>query len=273
MAGHGCAWAQCSRPVEAPVAPIGLGVTVSGSQVAGIYPEVVRELAGKHGCEVRFTPVPRARQEMLMENGHADLLLPASRSSKRDAWGDFVPLTQARPAVISLRGRRLFVADLGQVLARRELRVAVVRGFDFGETYRAALSQLRAAGRLVEEVDASAVARVLQAGMADLTVMTPTILWGALQGDERLRPLLPELRIDALQDLDWSDSGVYLSRQALGADDRRRLAALFMEAQQSGRIWTLTQEAYGTLNLDGWMRPAPRSLSAAKPSRPAPSSP
>jgi len=273
LAASASAWAQCSRAIEAPVAPIGLGVTVSGNQVAGIYPTVVRELAGKHGCDVRFTPVPRARQEMLMENGHADLLLPASRSSKRDAWGDFVPLTQARPAVISLRGRRVFVADLGQVLARRELRVAVVRGFDFGEPYRAALAQLRPAGRLVEEVDASAVARVLQAGMADLTVMTPTILWGALQGDERLRPLLPELRIDALQDLDWSDSGVYLSRQALSPDDRRRLGALFMDAQQSGRIWALTQEAYGSLPLEGWMRPVPAPVSATKPSRRGPSSP
>lgn len=267
--------AQCSRPIEAPVAPIGLGVTVAGGQVAGVYPTVMRELGAKHGCEIRFSPVPRARQEMLLENGRADLLVPASRSTKRDAWGQFVPLVQVRPAVISLRGRPLHVANLGQVLARRELRVAVVRGFDFGEPYRAALAQLRQGRRLVEEVDAAAVARVLQADIADLTVMTPTILWGALQGDERLRPLLAELRIDALEDLAWAEAGVYLSRQSLPEADRQRLSALFQEAQQSGRVWALTVEAYAGLPLEGWMRPvaAGAGVNAAKPSRPAPSSP
>lgn len=267
--------AQCSRPLLAPVAPIGLGVTVDGPQVAGVYPTVLREWAVQQGCSLQFSPVPRARQELLLENGHADLMVPASRSAKRDAWGDFVPLLQARPAAISLGGRRLNLTDLGQVQARKELRVAVVRGFDFGERYRDTVAQLRQAGRLVEEVDAVAVARVLQAGMADLTVMTPTIMWGALQGDERLRPLADRLRVDALQDFDWSDSGVYLSRLTLSESERRRLGQELRDGRLHQRVWALTVEAYAGLPLEGWMRPVPASapLSEARPSRRAPSSP
>jgi len=268
------AQARCSRPLQAPVAPIGLGVTVEGGQVGGVYPTVLREWAVQQGCELQFSPVPRARQELLLENGHADLMIPASRSSRRDAWGDFVPLLQARPAAISLGGRRLYLSDLDQVLARKELRLAVVRGFDFGERYREVLAQLRQAGRLVEEVDAVAVARVLQAGMADLTVMTPTIMWGALQGDDRISPLAEQLRVDALQDFDWSETGVYLSRQALAEPDRRHLMQMFRDPRLSQRVWTLTVEAYAGLPLEGWMRPVPTPpLSAAKPSRRGPSSP
>ncbi len=248
----GWAQAQCSRTMRAPVAPVGLSVIVSDEQVSGVYPDLLR---GLPGCDFLFTPVPRARLEAMFESGHADVLIPASRTQRRDKWGFFVPLIYSRATVISLGGERAPVRSLQDLRERRQLRVALVRGFDFGEPYQALVKDLRAQGRLSFDVDAVGVARMLNGGLADVTIMAPSIFVGALHGDERVRFLIDRVRYEALDELPWSDSGAYISKTAVSEQDRAVLAEALDRAAKSGAVWKAFQSYYPRGSLTDSIKP------------------
>ncbi|MFO1250821.1 MAG: hypothetical protein U1E77_06685 [Inhella sp.] len=104
--------------------------------ISGAYPLLLQQLATQ-GCRFVFQPVPRAPPERLFETGAADLIVPATHSERRDAYGEFVPLILSRPAAVSLQSRRApQLHSTAELLARKELRVVVVRGFDFGAPYQ-----------------------------------------------------------------------------------------------------------------------------------------
>lgn len=254
LMGGEAAWA-CSRPLQVPVAAVGVSVVARGERVEGAYPSLLRELGREHGCEFRFSLMPRARIERMFETGQADLLVPATRSDRRDRWGDFVPLVQSRAVALGLLAGRAPVRSLAELIASPGLRVAVVRGYDFGPAYRAALQQLQAQRRLVLEQDPRGVARALHLGMADITVMTPSILLGLLDMDPQLQALRPRLRIEPLDELPWSEAGFYLSRQSLGPSDRQRLRQLLEQARDSGAVWRALLAHYPDGSMDGALKP------------------
>jgi polar amino acid transport system substrate-binding protein len=248
--------AQCSRPMRVPVAPIGLSVQTAGDTVSGLYPDLLRQLADKNGCVMAFSVVPRARQEAMFESGSADLLVPATRTERRDGHGTFVPMVSSRAVLISLQSERANVGSVAELLARKELRVVVVRGYDYGPAYQGMLKQLGRQGRLLQAADPVSAARMLAAGMAELTVMTSTIFTGALQGDARVRPLLERLRFEAVEELPWGESGIYVSsKAALDGADRALMLELLERSARSDAVWRAFQRYYPPASLTESIRP------------------
>ena len=239
----GAARADCSRPIRVPVAPIGLSVVTTGGEVSGVFPEVLRKIAAETGCQFNFVVVPRARVEAMFAGGSGDVLVPATRTAQRDVHGDFVPMMRSRALLISLASDRAPIESLADLADRRELRVAVVRGFDYGEPYQQLLRTLKAQRRLVVEADPAAVVRTLERSLADVTLMAPSILAGTLLQDARTRPLLDRLRLEPMAELGWGDSGVYLSRH-LPAKDREVLADALERSAKSGAAWKTVQKHY-----------------------------
>ncbi len=237
------AQAGCSRSIRVPVAPIGLSVVTSGGAVSGVYPDVLRRIEADTGCRFEFSVVPRARLEAMFISGQADLLMPASRTPAREGRGQFVPLVKARPVLISLASDRPAVTTLQELLERRDLRVALVRGFDYGDAYQQLMTRLKEQQRLVMEADVGAVARAMERGLADVTLMVPSIFTGTLQQDSRTRALLERLRYEPLSDMGWGDSGIYLSPQ-LPPTDRELLAEMLDKAARSGLFWKTVQRHY-----------------------------
>lgn len=220
-AGLAQAWAgDCSRDIAVPVSSSGASVQVEGTRVGGIYPDLLRGAGGRNGCNFVFSVVPRARQVAMYKAGKADLLVPASRTPSRDLAGTFVPMIGHRAMLISVAGQLAPIPGAKQLLERRELRVAVVRGFDYGEEYTALVNELAKQGRLFTEVDVVAVARLLHAGSADLTIMGPTLMAGAIRRDQRVNGLQDRLRMEAIPELPWQDSGAYVSHALPPADQR-----------------------------------------------------
>ncbi|MFZ6874351.1 substrate-binding periplasmic protein [Undibacterium sp. Di27W] len=231
------AQAACSRVINAPVAPLGLSVIINGDAITGIYPEILRGLSSRESCQFQFSAVPRARLELMFENGQADILFPAIRTAKRDEHGIFVPMIYTRATVISLQSARPTIRSQQELLEQKNLKVAVVRGFDYGEGYQAILSELNKQGRLIVEADAVSVARIMKAGAADVSIMAPYIFAGAVQGDARVEYMADKLRFEPLPELGWGDSGIYLSRKSLTQDDRNALQELMERAARSGLVW------------------------------------
>ena len=205
------AWADCSRPIRVPVAPIGMSVVTSGGEVSGIYPDLLRKVSAETGCQFDFVVVPRARVEAMFAASGADALVPATRTSQRDLHGDFIPMMKARAMLISISSDRAPVESLAELGERRELRVAVVR--------------------------------TLERNLADVTVMAPSILAGTLLQDSKTRPLLDRLRLEAMTELNWTDSGIYLSRH-LPAKDREVLGDALERNSRSGTVWKALQKHY-----------------------------
>lgn len=246
---------QCSRVINVPVSPTGLSVTVGTDGVGGVYPDILRGLSAKEGCSFAFSVVPRARQEVMFETGKADLLIPASRTPRRDEHGLFVPLIYNRATLISMASDRPPLRSLQELLERRELRVALVRGYDYGDAYQEAVRQLGRQGRLTLDVDANSIARKLAADMADVTIMAPSILVGAMVGDARVEQLTDRLRYEPVPELPWGDSGAYISKTAVSAEDRAVLRELLEGATKSGAIWKAFLRYYPPGSLKESIRP------------------
>jgi polar amino acid transport system substrate-binding protein len=249
------AQAGCSRPIHAPMAPIGRSVFAGPDGPGGVYPEILRSVEAREGCSFVLSIVPKARQEAMFENGKADLLIPAVRTARRDQLGVFVPLTFNRATLISLASERPALASMQELLARRELRVALVRGFDYGEAYQQLARELERQGRLVQEVDPNGVARLLKAGMADATVMAPSILLGAIHGDARVQQLSDKLRYEPLAELPWGDSGAYISRRSVSSADQAALRDLLERLLRSGTLWKSFQQHYPPGSLADSVKP------------------
>ncbi|MFZ6777933.1 substrate-binding periplasmic protein [Undibacterium sp. Ji83W] len=231
------AQAACSRVINAPVTSLGFSVIVNGDSVTGIYPDIFRSLSSKETCQFQFSAVPRARLEVMFENGQADVLFPAIRTPRRDELGFFIPLIYTRATLVSLQSARPVIHNQQELLEQKNLKVVVVRGFDYGEAYQAIIAELQKQGRLVVESDTVSAARVLKAGMADLSIMAPYIFAGAVQGDVRVEDMVDKLRFDPLPELPWSDSGIYLSKKSLSQDDRNALQDMMERAARSGVVW------------------------------------
>ncbi|GAB2837940.1 hypothetical protein GCM10027277_00980 [Pseudoduganella ginsengisoli] len=248
MAAHAQTLAQpsCTREIQVPVAPIGMSVTqLENGAVGGIYPEIFQHATAKAGCKFVYSIVPRARLEVLFEMGKADLLVPASRTPARDKHGTFVPMIGHRATLLSLAGgTRAPLTSAQDLLDRKELRVAVVRGYDFGEQYQWLVRELSRQGRLYQETDTVAIARLMQAGAIDVTIMGPTTFLGAVQRDARVAALADKLRVEPIAELPWSWSGIYISRHSLSPEDQATLRDLMERIAKSPAILEAFQHTY-----------------------------
>jgi polar amino acid transport system substrate-binding protein len=250
------AHAGCSRPIEVPMAPVGLSVTFDGERAGGLYPTLMRELGKAIDCQFQFQRVPRARLQKMFESGQADVMLPAAQAPSRDAHGEFVPIVQVRVSLVTLTRELPPPRSLAELLSKRSYKVAVVRGFTFGPAYDQALATLHAQHRLVEEPDSAGVARALRQGLAQVTIMTAHIFLGTLKQEPDLQPLVGQVLVEPLAELGWAESGLYLSRQLSDAD-RHTLRTAVRQAVRSGRVWQMLTDTYPAGSLNSSVRPLP----------------
>lgn len=255
LAGNLAQAAGCSRAINTPLAALGLSVMIDGDAINGIYPEILRNNQSKETCMFTLSAVPRARQELLFETGKADILLPASKTPRRDELGVFVPLTSSRAALISLNTDRAPVRTLKELLEARDLKLALVRGYDYGPAYQELIAELTRQGRLRMESDPVSVARLMKAGVVNATVMAPTILAGTITEDERVRDLADKLRYEPIEELPWLGNGLYLSKTALSEPDRQALLEFFERIAKSGAVWKGFQQFYDPSVLKVGLKP------------------
>jgi len=251
------AQAECSRPLQVPVAVIGQAVTVTdGGQVGGIFPELLRAEASKAGCVLEFQVVPRSRLEKLFEVGQADLLLPARRSTRRDEYGHFVPMIRSRAMLLAIKSRVPSLHSTAELLRKRELRVGVVRGYDYDESYQVLVKQLAEQQRLTEATDPVSLARMLDAGTIHVAVVTPTAVTGALRASGKWAYLVERLHTIAVDELPWGESGAYVTRHAALSDaDRQHVREMLEHIAKSGAAWRQFQHYFPEANLGESVRP------------------
>lgn len=248
------AQAACSKVMNTPMAPTGLGVTTDGETISGIYPEILRSNQSKETCMFALSAVPRARLELLFETGKADILIPATKTTRRDELGNFVPLSYSRATLISLNNERPAIQTVQGLLEARDIKVALVRGYDYGPAYQTLVAELTRQERLVWQSSPIDVARLLKSGSVQATVIAPTILAGTITEDERVRDLADKLRFEALDELPWVGNGAYISK-AVSDADRQELLEFFDRVAKSGAVWKGFQQYYAPHVLKFGLKP------------------
>lgn len=248
------AQAACSKVMNTPLAPSGQGVTIDGSSISGIYPDILRSNQSKETCLFALSAVPRARQELLFENGTADVLIPATKTARRDEMGTFVPLSSSRAILISIQSERPAIKSIKELLDQKDIKLTLVRGYDYGPAYQDMAAELSRQGRLQWEADPLTVARLLKSGSVQATVMAPTILAGTITEDERVRDLSDKLRYEALDELPWASNGAYISK-GLAEADRQALLEFFDRVAKSGAVWKGFQQFHAPHVLKFGLKP------------------
>ncbi len=97
------------------------------------------------------------------------------------------------------------------------------------------MAELARQNRLFVEVDVVAVARLLSAGSADVTIMGPTLMAAAIRRDARIHGMQEKLRIEAIPELPWHASGAYVSH-ALKPEDRQALTDMLEKVGKSNQV-------------------------------------
>lgn len=235
--------AACSRIIQVPVTAIGYSIIIQAEAVSGIYADLLREVE-KDGCQFHFTTVPRARLEIMFKAGTADLLLPSTRTPQRDELGLLIPLIKSRATIISLSSDRPAITSAQDILLRKDLRLVLVRGFDFGSAYRTLVEEMTQQGRVILEADVVSVARMLKVSNNYISIMAPSIIVGAIKDDARVQNLHDKFRFEPIDELPWDDAGIYISNTSLDKADREYLQNALSRAAKSGVAWQSFKRYY-----------------------------
>jgi polar amino acid transport system substrate-binding protein len=118
-------------------------------------------------------------------------------------------------------------------------------------------------GRLRLESNPAAVVRLLQDGLSDVALLTPITVHGAITTDARLKGMDGRVRFEALPELMWHRSGIYLSRK-LPAADLALLEKGIRDADKAGTLLQAYKRTYpphifalGTRPLSSVAQPVP----------------
>jgi len=261
--------AGCSRPIVAPASALGKMVVVDkdSGAVSGIYPELLREQGRKAGCTFDFPVVPRARAELMLRTGQADLLLGATAGPERLRWGDYIPMVGTEWRLVSKVGTTP-PSSVVALTAMSGIRFNAVRGFNYGAAYQAMLAALDRRGDLELVADAQVVAAKMLAGRADYTYMPSNTFVGALEAlglDKAHRAVFQYTRLDGIAS---STSGVYLSKK-LAPADARQVAAVLLALRANNSLLARARAVYTPQEMSS-IFPLPASLPAlsSRPQQP-----
>ncbi len=246
--------AACSRVIQAPVSAMGASIIIRGDVVSGIYADLLREIA-KDGCQFNFVIVPKARSDFMLKTGSADLLLSATRTQQRDELGLFIPLVKVRTTVISLASDRPALTSAQDILLRKDLRLFLVRGFDFGPAYRNLVAEMTQQGRVSLEADVVSVARMLQLSNNHISIMVPSTIVATVKDDARVQDLHDKFRFEPIDELPWGEVGIYVSNTSLDKADQEYLQNILMRAAESGIAWQSFKRHYSADLLEVSFRP------------------
>lgn len=130
----------------------------------GLAPALLREMAGELGEQLRFELHPWARAQRMVELGQADILIGPYRTAEREQRFAFAAEPFYRDHLVFFAQRDRVALWQGDYAALRGRRLAVVRGWTYGNRFETAREYLQPT--TVESVRNGL--RMLAAGRIDL---------------------------------------------------------------------------------------------------------
>ncbi|MBR7799782.1 transporter substrate-binding domain-containing protein [Undibacterium fentianense] len=237
-------FANCSRPIQVPVAISGYIVMYRDHQFSGMIPDFLSLIEQKSNCRFTYIHVPKNRQEIMFERGEADLLIATVKTDRRQKIGDFIPFIKLRPTLISVESGQAPIHRFRDLLQRKELKLVVVRAYDYGPEYRSIVEAMHLQKRLIVETDSVSVARLMRGNPHYVTIMTPTLFYGMVQTEQRLEGMAGKVRYETVTELDWIESGIYVSKTSLKSSEQNFLKSQIERLATTDAIWKAYLQHY-----------------------------
>lgn len=241
--------ANCSREIQVPIPSLNTSnKTITGELKRDEFSAhvilLMDGLGEKLGCTFKYILVPKARQEYLFENGKADILFLATKTAKRDEFGQLLSLFQIRPAIISNKSIHSSILSLKSIKEDQNIRLVLVRGSDYGNEYQALIELIDKQKRVSYEADAFSVARMMSFNKNVVTIMGPSIFEDVLSSEKALSSLINNIQYDEISEFPWTDVGIYISNFSLEEKDSTYLKQHLPIFLGNDRIWTWLQKKY-----------------------------
>lgn len=205
----------CSKTMRIAVSPQSPALNVNRqNQVSGILSDFFSSLEDSTACRFSWDFVPRARAIHYLKHGLTDIVF-AIRTDERDQYAEFIPLLEFYPSLVvmndAVRGE-----DQEHLLEQEQLRFGFIRGYDFGKDYLEFVERSKLAKRGVEFIEIEDVARRMDSGQINASIMPATVFVQAAQD------ILLDKKIQAIPLNQFSKAkvGIYLSHHAVKAEDR-----------------------------------------------------
>lgn len=244
--GAAAAPAGCKRSIVVATSQVGRAMTVGADNtVRGAVKDFLDLISQRTGCTFSYVPVSRARAWTLVASGRADMVPAASQSHERNRMAQFIATHQVRPMLISLDREQPAFGSIDELL-RARLRVAVVRGYDFGAAYRSAVGELERQGRLHSATDPQAVAALLKTGAVHAALLPPSAFADAAE----FHQLASRLQLRAVPGLPRVLVGFYLSIPFLEDPDRIVLQEAIRKAVAGGAYADAMRRHYPRWSLE-----------------------
>lgn len=115
-----------------PAPPFMIGAVGENDPVSGIDVEIVKEIARRLGCDVRYIRAPWIRCLNLLETGRADLLSSAFKTREREGYMKYLtdPYLHSLPVAFYFRNDSGFFVDRYEDLYRYQ-NIGVLKGGDY----------------------------------------------------------------------------------------------------------------------------------------------
>ncbi|UTH76225.1 ABC transporter substrate-binding protein [Chromobacterium sp. IIBBL 290-4] len=226
-----CAPCRAEPLAERPALSIGFyeaGLEYSDGK--GIDADVIDELARRGGYVFLRQDMPRARIWSQLAGGKLAMATSGVETAERGRFAEFIPYIAQSNRALTLDGRYPTPASL---LADPAARVAVVRGFAYGNPYDGLIARLRARGAVTEVPDTQSLFLMLARGHAQLVISIPVFYLKYLKEnglEERVRIY------------DWQTQQppvlgcLVLSKTLLAATERAQLRKLVAQMKQDGTL-------------------------------------
>jgi polar amino acid transport system substrate-binding protein len=234
--GLGClvamamAQAECSRDMLVAFSDVGVDLKYVGEQHGGLSVAYLDEVTRRTGCRFVYVDVPRARAWYMLAHQQVDIVPGAIRTVARDESGVFYDqFVQEGVSLLSMKARPLLLNSREAIL-QSGLVFTFVRGHDYGPRTAELIKALEARGQLRLVRGPEVMLRMLQAGRNDAAiVMASIVTTEAVQ-----LGLNDAIHAEAIKDLEWGSTGIYLSNSRLEAADAKLLATTFEQLNDEG---------------------------------------
>ncbi|MBC3881000.1 transporter substrate-binding domain-containing protein [Undibacterium sp. LX40W] len=231
--------ATCSRNIHIAINPQGPALTVNAKkQVSGILSDFFSTVEKSTQCHFIWDFVPRARAIHYLKNGLTDIVF-AIQTDERNQYAEFIPLIEFYPSVIVLKDA-LKNEEPEAILEQDNLQFGLVRGYDFGPMYSEFTQKLRNAKRAEEFIEVEDIAKKMQSGQIQATIMSATVFVQAAED------ILLDNKIQAipLKQFPKAKVGIYLAHQSLKESDKKILREAIASKSQNELFFRLFKANY-----------------------------
>ncbi|MES2105519.1 MAG: transporter substrate-binding domain-containing protein [Pseudomonadota bacterium] len=185
-------------------------------EYTGIDKDVMAELAKRTACKLNIFLDSRVRTWTALADGTLDMTVSALATPEREVFAQFVPYIQNNRNYLIVKNELpTHARSLAGFADSKSLKLGVVRGFKHGASLDPWIDGLRAAGRVFEEADLEALARLLALGRID-GFFTQPVVWEPLLRRNHLENKVSKLDVAPM---DSANLGLAFSRKRVAAED------------------------------------------------------